>query len=78
MSAQPQVNLQPYPEFSLSLLEERNEETASALMGSFQLNPAARFASKMPMRVQMSDVLKPLHLKVVFGRKYRFQNVDFS
>ena len=26
----------------------------------------------------MSDVLKPLHLKVVFGRKYRFQNVDFS
>ena len=26
----------------------------------------------------MSDVLKPLHLKVVFGRKYRFRNVDFS
>ena len=26
----------------------------------------------------MSDVLKRLHLKVVFGRKYRFQNVDFS
>ena len=26
----------------------------------------------------MSDVLKPLHWKVVFGRKYRFQNVDFS
>ena len=27
---------------------------------------------------QLSDVLKPLHLKVVFGRKYRFQNFDFS
>ena len=26
---------------------------------------------------QMSDVLKPLHLKVAFGRKYRFHNVDF-
>ena len=27
---------------------------------------------------QMSDVLKRLHLKVAFGRKWRFQNVHFS
>ena len=36
------------------------------------------YASGRPSESHMSDVLKPLHLKVVFGRKYRFQNVDFS
>ena len=28
-------------------------------------------------QVHLSDVVKPLHLKEVFGRKYRFQHVDF-
>ena len=34
--------------------------------------------ARQTLAFQMSDVLKPLHLKVVFGRKYRFQNVGFS
>ena len=37
-----------------------------------------QFYLSEPCLGHVSDVLKPLHLDVVFGRKYRFQNVDFS
>ena len=54
---------------------------AIAIRTERQHRSRAEFATLVPLASEptsyVSDLLKPLHLKVVFGRNYRFQNVDF-